>query len=600
MTHHLIGKVLQNRYQVIKSLGAGVFGQTYIAVDIQQPHYPKCVIKQLKIACYQSSYLETVRLRFLSETQTLQHLGHHNQIPQLISCFEEYERFYLVQEFIEGHSLTAELPTNQNNMGDLWTETEVIEFLRDVLSILDFIHSHGVIHCDVKPDNLIRRAYDGKLVLIDFGCIQPVNFGVDAVLPIYRMPVTSLGYIPPEQFIDQTQPNSDIYALGMIAIQTLTGLTPLQLNIDPHSNEIIWRFQHTIVSDFLAAVLSKMIRYNFQERFQSAAEVLRVLKQMPLEGRYSSSLESQSILLSKSEDNSQSQEQVPTKSKSSNSQTTFSPLLTGMKVGLVTNSMLMGFGVYSLLQNSPNQSPTETLRQAAEKYQGGDLHRAIALIKSIPSSSNVYPDAQATIEEWQQQWQIAAEIYQKAESALKVGEWSQVLQTASMMPDILYWQSKTDKLVERSKFYIEEQTNHLLAKAYNKAAEKDFSGALTYLRQIPPESAAGAVVQKKLSEYKQKQKIRAVYLLQQAYNKAASTDFDAALKFLKQVPKDTPVYATAKAKMAEYSRKQRIQAAVQKEYKSTQVRNSQWRKSNFQQLHLHNNSPMSFPRVNFQ
>ncbi len=598
MTNSMIGKVLKNRYQVVKTLGAGVFGQTYIAVDIEQPDHPKCVIKQLKIACYQSSYLETVRLRFLSETQTLQHLGYHNQIPRLISCFEEYERFYLVQEFIEGHSLTTELPINKNQQDvDLWTEREIIVFLQDVLGILDFIHSHGVIHCDVKPENLIRRACDGKLALIDFGCIQPVDFGMDAVLPIYRIPVTSLGYIPPEQFIGQTQPNSDIYALGMIAIQALTGLTPLQFKIDPHSNEIIWRSPGTKVSDFMAAVLSKMIRYNFQERFQSAIEVIQVLKQIPLENIYSVSLETPSIPLSNSEDNSQFQQQLLTESHKDDSPRKNSPLLTGMKVGLVTNSVLMGFGVYSLVQNSPAKSSTQTLNQAIKEYQAGDLDRAIALIKSIPANSNVYPDAQSTMEQWQQQWEIAAEKYEKAEVALKAGKWSQVLQIASTMPNISYWQSKMDKLVERSQFYIEEQAKDLLIKAYAKAAKKDFSTALTYLRQIPPESAAGAVVQKKLQEYKEKQRVRAVYLLQQAYNKAATTDFDTALKFLKQVPQDTPVYPIVQTKIAEYSRKQRIQATAQKRYQSTQVRNNQWHQPAFQEAHLHNQSSTPFSEL---
>ncbi|MHC5828687.1 MAG: protein kinase domain-containing protein, partial [Nostoc sp.] len=138
----------------------------------------------------------------------------------------------------------------------------------DVLGILEFVHSQGVIHCDIKPENLIRRNSDGKLILIDFGSIQSINFEICAELPIYKIPVTSLGYIPSEQFIGQTQPNSDIYALGMIAIQALTGLEPLQLKADPYAkdNEIFWRSQNTPVNDYLAAVLSQMIRYDSQNR----------------------------------------------------------------------------------------------------------------------------------------------------------------------------------------------------------------------------------------------------------------------------------------------------------------------------------------------
>jgi serine/threonine protein kinase len=285
MTYHIIGKLLQGRYQIVQSLGAGVFGQTYIAVDVNYPENPKCVVKQIKVSSSESSHLETLRLLFLTETQTLKLLGSHQQIPEFIACFEENNQFYLVQELIEGHSLTAELPIDQQY---LWSEREVVEFLIDVLGILEFVHSQGVIHCDIKPENLIRRNSDTygkgealrKLVLIDFGSIQSINFGIGAELPIYRIPVTSLGYIPPEQFIGETQPNSDIYALGMIAIQALTGLEPLQLKVDRYTNEIFWRSQNTPVNDYLAAILSQMIRYDSQNRFQSASEVLRVLKQM--------------------------------------------------------------------------------------------------------------------------------------------------------------------------------------------------------------------------------------------------------------------------------------------------------------------------------
>lgn len=548
MNYHMIGKVLQSRYQIVQSLGAGVFGQTYIAVDIDYPDNSKCVVKQLKVNNCQPSYLDTLRLRFLTETETLKRLGLHQQIPEFIACFEENERFYLIQEFIEGHDLTAELPINQE-WGCVWTENDVVEFLIDVLGILEFVHSQGVIHCDIKPENLIRRAVDGKLVLIDFGSIQSVDLGIDAELPIYSIPVTSLGYIPPEQFIGQTQPNSDIYALGMIAIQALTGIEPLQLQVDPYTNEIIWRSPNTPVNDYLAAVLSQMIRYDFQDRFQSVDEVLRVLKQMAAETQPTLALEPTA------ENDDSHQQPAPGKS---------SPLLTGMTVGLAANSLLMGLGVYSLLNTSPAYSETETLYKATEEYQTGDLQTAIALAKSIPSYSNIYPEAQATIEEWQQQWQEAAQQYLIAEQALNEGRWSDVLRATPNVPDILYWQSKTDKLAQQARVNIEAQTQDLLAKAYERAGQRDFSTALEYLRQIPQESSAGALVQRKLAEYNQKRQIRAAYFLHNASKKASVGDFNAAVKFLRQIPKNTSVYAQAQVKLNEYTQKQRLQTQSQK------------------------------------
>ncbi|MEH1969619.1 serine/threonine-protein kinase [Nostoc sp.] len=563
MTHHIIGKLLQGRYQIVQSLGAGVFGQTYIAVDVDYPENPKCVIKQIKVSSSESGYLEMLRLLFLTETETLKLLGSHHQIPEFIACFEENDQFYLVQERIEGHTLTAELPIDQQ-WGCLWSEREVVEFLIDVLGILEFVHSQGVIHCDIKPENLIRRSSDAsgkgkalrKLVLIDFGSIQSIDFGIGAEFPIYRIPVTSLGYIPPEQFIGQTQPNSDIYALGMIAIQALTGLEPLQLKADPSTNEIFWRSQNTPVNDYLAAILSQMIRYNYQDRFQSVGEVLRILKQMVWETQPSQILEADDqfpLETAIEDENSQN----PASGKSS-------PLFTGMKVGLAANSLLMGFGVYSLVNTAPAYSETDTLYQAKKEYQAGDLQEAIALVKSIPSHSNVYPEAQATIEEWEQQWQVAAQQYQIAQVAFHESRWSDVLHAAAEVPNILYWQSKTDILVQQASVNIEAQTQDLLAKAYESAEIKDFSGALKYLRQIPPESHAGALVQEKLAEYNRKRQIRAAYFLQKAYKKASIGDFERAVKFLRNIPEDTLVYAQAQVKLNEYTQKQRLLADNQR------------------------------------
>ncbi|TVP55261.1 MAG: serine/threonine protein kinase [Nodularia sp. (in: Bacteria)] len=535
MNHHMIGQVLQARYQIIQSLGAGVFGHTYIALDRDCPENSKCVIKNLISNSFPPSYLDTLRLCFLCETATLHHLGSHPQIPKLITCFEENEQSYLVQEFIEGHSLSEELPINQY-WRCVWSEIEVVELLEDVLGILKFVHSQGVIHCDIKPENLIRRTVDNKLVLIDFGSIHSASLGLDGQLPIDEIPLNSLGYIPPEQFIGQTQPNSDIYALGMLAIQALTGRDPLQLPVDPETNEYIWRTPDISVNDYLAVILSQMICYDSQDRFQSADEVLHILNQMVKEGEIKSE---------KTDDT----HQPFTSGK-------LSPLLTGMKVGLAANSLLMGLGVYSLINNSPAYSGTEILYKATEEYQMGDLDKALALAKSIPAHSNVYPEAQATIEEWQHQWQFAAKQHQIAEQALNESRWSDVLDVAPKVPDILYWQSKVDKLVEKSKNNIEIQTYNLLAQAYEKAIDREFSTAIEYLRQIPPETAAGALVQEKLAEYNEKRQIRAAYFLHNANIKASIGDLNGAVKFLRKVPKNTPVYAQAQSKLNEYTQEQ--------------------------------------------
>lgn len=574
----MIGKILQGRYQIVQVLGAGVFGQTYIAEDIFLPGNPKCVVKQLKVAKNDPNYLKTIRERFENETDTLAKLGCHEQIPLLMASFEEDEEFYLVQEFIPGHSLLAELPIN-GNWGNRWREREVIELLHDVLRILDFVHRHGVIHCDIKPDNLIRRSLDNKLVLIDFGSVQHCDFEAHSTLPIFRVSVTSLGYIPPEQFSRQPQPNSDIYALGMIAIQAMTGLAPMQLNVDPQTHEVVWRAPETPISNHLATILSQMVRYDYQQRYQSASQVIAALKPLLLPARELQAVRGQSALsheqVSKIFDAELKVASVSNDGLQRLSNNTYvvdvpesskpkpSWVKTGVKVGIAANSVLVGMGVYALFNNLPAVSESETLNKATEEFKTGDLDKAVSLAKSIAVTSPIYPEAQTKIETWQQEWKTAAAQVEAAEIAYKEKRWSDVINAVSELPDIVYWRSKGDKLVAEARTNLEAQADTLLQKAYTKAAEKDFSTALSYLKQIPEHTSAGAVVQEKLAEYSEKQQVRAVHLLQQAYNRAGQGDFTAALKFLGQIPQDTTVYSVAQQKLAEYTEKQAIQAQSQ-------------------------------------
>lgn len=272
----MLGKLLGSRYKVVQVLGSGGFGHTYIAEDTQRPGNPTCVLKHLSFHSHDPAVLQQVRRLFYTEAETLERLGqHHHQIPQLLAYFEEAEEFYLVQEFIVGNSLNVELP-----LGTKWSEAQAIALLEDVLAVLDYIHAQGVIHRDLKPENLIRRQQDGKLVLIDFGAVKTITTQIAAVAgqTYLSMPIYTSGYAPSEQCLGQPRFNSDLYALGMITIQTLTGLRPIQLPLDPSTSEVVWRDQAR-VSDQLAQILNKMVRYHFAERYQSAADVLRDLSQ---------------------------------------------------------------------------------------------------------------------------------------------------------------------------------------------------------------------------------------------------------------------------------------------------------------------------------
>jgi serine/threonine protein kinase, bacterial len=266
----MIGKLLDHRYQVIRVLAMGGFGQTYIAQDTRRPGNPICVVKHLKPGT-DPRVFDTAKRLFNNEAETLEKLGNHDQIPRLLAYFDENQEFYLVQEYIEGHTLTEELIP-----GKRWSESQVIQLLQEVLEILEFVHRQGVIHRDIKPDNIIRRASDNKLVLVDFGAVKQLRTQMVAVggQASATVVIGTPGYMPTEQGQGKPRPNSDIYSLGIIAIQALTGLSPTELQEDPETGEIIWRHSVT-VNHRLVAVLSKMVRYHFKDRYQNATEALQ-------------------------------------------------------------------------------------------------------------------------------------------------------------------------------------------------------------------------------------------------------------------------------------------------------------------------------------
>ena len=270
----LLETKLSGRYKLIKQLSSGGFGKTYIAEDTQRPGNPQCVVKQLRPSSNNPQLWKLAKRLFVTEAEILERLGNHEQIPQLLAHFEEAEEFYLVEEFVVGRPLTDELPVIVP-----FSESKVVAMLRDVLEILEFVHSHNVIHRDIKPDNIIRRQSDGKLVLIDFGAVKELRTQLTEgeQQTDLTVGIGTKGYMPNEQAAGTPKCNSDIYALGMIAIQALTVTHPAHLPSDPRTGEVIWQDKASI-SPALAAIINKMVHYNFRDRYQSATEVLEALQ----------------------------------------------------------------------------------------------------------------------------------------------------------------------------------------------------------------------------------------------------------------------------------------------------------------------------------
>ena len=266
--------LLGGRYKTIRSLSSGGFGLTHVAEDTQLPGAPQCVVKQLRPASRDAKFLVVARRLFNTEAEILQKLGKHPQIPQLLAYFEERQEFYLVQEYIQGHPLSEELKLDKR-----LPEKEVLDIIKGVLEILLFIHEYRVIHRDIKPANIMRREQDNKLVLIDFGAVKQIQ-PPEQTQKEGTIAIGSRGYAPPEQFAGNPSLASDIYALGMIAIQGLTGIAP-HLLPRSEAQEVSWR-ELANVSDELAHILDRMVRFNPSERYQSSGEVIEILKQLGL------------------------------------------------------------------------------------------------------------------------------------------------------------------------------------------------------------------------------------------------------------------------------------------------------------------------------
>ena len=267
----LVGTILQNRYRIVKVLAQGGQSETFVAEDTHLPGHPECVVKRLKTANKDPERLANAKRLFEREAEVLQTqlCPRFDQIPNLLAYFELDCEFYLVQELIRGHPLSDEMPT-----GSRWAETRVLELLRDILWVLNCIHTQGVIHRDLKPDNLIRRARDQKLVLIDFGAVKTCVWEEERASTIA---IGTLGYMPFEQAMGEPVPASDLYALGMIAIQALTGVPPRQLpKVD--AGEVCWQDLAPQVSEGLAEILSRMVRYRPSQRYRTAMEILDALQ----------------------------------------------------------------------------------------------------------------------------------------------------------------------------------------------------------------------------------------------------------------------------------------------------------------------------------
>ena len=264
--------LLRGHYRITGVLSdEGGFGRTYLAEDLDKLN-ELGVVKQLAPKVHGTWALNKAIELFKQEAKRLQELGRNQRIPTLLAYFEEDNYLYLVQEFVDGLNLFKELQQRSK-----YSEIEIRELLLDLLPVLKFIHERGVVHRDLKPQNIIRRQFDNKLVLIDFGASKQLTATVQTKP---GTTIGSFGYSPIEQIQGgEVCPASDFFSLGATCFHLLSGIPPFHLWTQQGYGWVTtWR-QHidTHLSDDLALVIERLLKKDIEERYQSADEIIRDL-----------------------------------------------------------------------------------------------------------------------------------------------------------------------------------------------------------------------------------------------------------------------------------------------------------------------------------
>lgn len=269
----MLGSILHSHYKIVKILGIGKSGMTYLATDMDLIDSPLFTIKQIQHIHSGGMMPQLAEKLFEVQGSIAYQVGQHPQIPSLIAKFEEDGERYLVREYIEGEFLSQEL-----SLGTIWTQTQVFDFLLDLVEILCFVHSLKYIHQDINPHNIIRRS-DGRFCAIGFSSVKDLGSRWPNLVDEDARHINDPSYTPYEQEQNVSKLNSDIYAVGAIAIQAITGKFPIEK--DPYTYELKWRDQVTIHQK-LADIINKMVRPDYRNRYQSAPEVLQALKEFAL------------------------------------------------------------------------------------------------------------------------------------------------------------------------------------------------------------------------------------------------------------------------------------------------------------------------------
>ena len=277
--------LLANRYQLQKVLGQGGFGRTFLALD-RHRFNQLCVVKEFLPQQHGDDRIQKSRELFVREAKILNQVD-LPQVPKFFACFEEDGKLFLVQEYIKGQTY-SDLLYERQQQGQTFSETEVIQWLKDLLPVLTYLHDRQIVHRDISLDNVMRRDDSHLPVLIDFGIgrsalvqgqSQSENGSPLVNYPTKQTIVGKIGYAPYEQiWLGQSFPSSDLYALAVSAVVMLSGCNPQVCNRQLLLEEA-WQLQHS-VSNGLSEILNRMLQDLPRNRYQTAAANLVDIEQL--------------------------------------------------------------------------------------------------------------------------------------------------------------------------------------------------------------------------------------------------------------------------------------------------------------------------------
>jgi serine/threonine protein kinase, bacterial len=258
---HFIGP-----YQVLRTLGKGGMGTTYLAWDKNKTVKNAPLLLVLKEMNADMARIAKARELFDREARVLKSLDHPG-IPKYYDFFVENNRKYLLMELIHGHNL--EQFVNQRGPTD---PERTIKWMIQVCSILEYLHNlqPPLIHRDVKPANLILRNLDSRLMLLDFGAVKELGTALETRIGVE-------GYSAPEQYRGKPCPQSDIYGVGTTIIFLLTGKAPMQY-YRYQSNK--FEFDISNIPNLppnLSLVLENACKPEPRDRYQTAKELSKAL-----------------------------------------------------------------------------------------------------------------------------------------------------------------------------------------------------------------------------------------------------------------------------------------------------------------------------------